>query len=99
MSAKEIIEDERLRQIEARWKSDMDLKVDSLVAFAKKYEGLLEMLIEREKERAAMRKAVIEKTLAGLIWAGIVGLLSLAWNGLHVELRGAAQAIKSITGK
>ena len=95
----ELIEDERLRQIEAHWKSDMDLKVDSLVAFAKKYEGLLEMLIEREKERAAMRKAVIEKTLAGLIWAGIVGLLSLAWSGLSMELRSAAQAIKSISGK
>ena len=57
------------------------------------------MLIEREKERAAMRKAVIEKTLAGLIWAGIVGLLSLAWSGLSTELRSAAQAIKSISGK
>ena len=99
MSAKEIIDEARLRQIEARWKSDMDVKVDSLVAFSKRYEGLLEMLIEREKDRAAMRKAVIEKTLSGLIWAGIVGLLSLAWNGLNSELRVAAQAIKAIAGK
>ena len=99
MRTEELIDAERMKQIDASWKSDMDLKVDSLVAFSKKYEGLLEMLIEREKERAAMRRAVIEKTLSGLIWAGIVGLLSLAWNGLSTEVRGAAEALKSLGGK
>ncbi len=99
MGVEEIIDEERRRNIEARWKSDMDAKVDSLVAFAKKYEALLEILIERERSRAAMRRAVIEKTLSGLIWAGIVGILSLAWSGINSELRAASELWKSLGGK
>lgn len=32
------------------------------------------MAIQREAERAALRKAIIEKTFAGLAWSGIVAL-------------------------
>lgn len=32
------------------------------------------MAIQREAQMASFRRAVIEKTLLGLIWAGIVGL-------------------------
>ena len=32
------------------------------------------MAIEAQAERAKLRKAIIEKTLAGLIWAAVLGL-------------------------
>jgi len=40
------------------------------------------MAIKAEAERAALRKAIIEKTLAGLVWMLIVGLITLVWSGL-----------------
>jgi len=41
------------------------------------------MAIKAEAERAQLRKAIIEKTLAGLVWMAVVGLLGLAWSGLR----------------
>lgn len=35
---------------------------------------LVRLLIQAEKERAAFRKAVMEKTLLALIWVGVVTL-------------------------
>lgn len=32
------------------------------------------LAIEDQKDRAKMRKAIIEKSLAGLVWSGLVGL-------------------------
>jgi len=40
----------------------------------------LDMLIERENKRAELRKAIIEKTLASLIWSGIVALGYAIWH-------------------
>ena len=40
------------------------------------------MAIKAEAERAALRKAIIEKTLAGLVWMLVVGLITLVWSGL-----------------
>lgn len=40
------------------------------------------LAIKAEAERAALRKAIIEKTLASLAWAAIVGLGYLALHGL-----------------
>lgn len=83
-----------IRRLEAQWKSDVDLRLDKLVAFADEYEALLRMLIERERQREKLRQAVIEKTLTGLILAGIVGLLSLAWAGLKVDFSGVVETFK-----
>lgn len=77
---------ERIRQIEARWKSDMDRKMDKVIQFIDLYSPLLTMLAEREVDRRALRKAVIEKSLAGLVWAAIVGLATLAYAGLKSEI-------------
>ena len=41
------------------------------------------MAIKAEAERAQLRKAIIEKTLAGLVWMAVIGLLGLAWSGLR----------------
>lgn len=76
---------ERIREIEARWKSDVDAKLDRVVRFIEANESFIKMLTERESYRSALRKAVIEKTLAGLVWAAIVGMVSLLWTGLKSE--------------
>lgn len=39
------------------------------------------LAIQAEAERAAFRKAVIEKTLVSLVWAGVVGIAVLMFNG------------------
>lgn len=76
---------ERIKEIETRWKSDVDSKLDKMIRFIEANEALLKMLTEREIDRRALRKAVIEKTLAGLIWGSVVGLGALAWTGLKSE--------------
>ena len=92
------LSDEKIRRIEAQWKSDVDTKLDKLIATeearAKKYDAFIETLIKRELDRAAMRKAVIEKTLSGLVWMAVIGLLSLAWSGAKQEVFGVVNALK-----
>lgn len=78
---------ERLRQIEGRWKSDVDLKLDRLVRFADAYEGYLKLCLERETERKAMRRAIIEKTLIGLVWAAVVFVGVSTWHSLRAALK------------
>lgn len=77
-----------------RWRGSVDMKLERLSTFADKYEALLDMLIKRETERAEFRKAVMEKTLSGLILAAVVGLMSLAWTGLTGEIRNVINAVR-----
>lgn len=81
---------EELKRLDNRWKSDVDLKLDALIRaeedWRKKYSAFIDILIQREADRAALRKAVIEKTLSGLIWMAVVGLVSLAWSGGRAEI-------------
>ena len=94
MSVEEMIDAERRKQIDTRWKSDVDFKLDRLVRFADEYEGLLRMLVEREKQRAEFRKAIMEKTLGSLILAGVMGLLALAWSGVGSEIRAIVSSVR-----
>ena len=43
------------------------------------------MAIKAEADRAALRKAIIEKTLAGLVWTGLcaLGLYFVDWFSAH----------------
>lgn len=45
----------------------------------------VKMAIQREAQSIELRKAIIEKTLGGLVWSGIVGLgyLFLNWATNH----------------
>lgn len=87
----DLIPEDELRRIEASWKSDTDKKLDRLVKFAdnfeERYERLLDLLVERERRRAALWSAVIEKTLAGLVWAGIVAMVLGLWQYVKAELK------------
>ena len=67
----ELTED-RIRQIEATWKSDIEGKID--------------MLIKRELRRERLWDAIIDKGLTMLIVSGAVALFSLAWSGAMGEL-------------
>ncbi len=46
-----------------------------------------EAWIEREKKRAALRDAIIEKSLASLVWMGLVALGIAVWHYLGDHLR------------
>lgn len=98
MGVDEIIDEERLKRLEARWKSDVDSKLDALIRAEeenrKKYGAFLDILIQRETDRAALRKSVIEKTLSGLIWMAVVGLVSLAWSGARSEIGVLMDAVR-----
>ena len=78
---------EELKMIEARWKSDVDFKLDALLEFNEKYAATMQLLLEREQRRAALQKAIIEKSLSGLIYAMLAGLIALAWAGIKVGAR------------
>ena len=45
------------------------------------------MAIKAEAERAALRKAIIEKTLTGLVWMAVVGAATLLWSGFKDYLK------------
>lgn len=84
------LSDEQLRRIEATWKSDMETKLDMLVASekirAEKYDAFIDVLIKRELRRERLWDAIIDKGLTMLIVSGVVALFSLAWNGAMGEL-------------
>ena len=77
--------EDQLRQIEAKWKSDIERKMDELMGFVSRNEGFLNMLIAREQRRADIQKAIIEKTLTGLIVSGFVAVGALIWTGMKTE--------------
>lgn len=71
---------EEMKHIDARWKSDMDKKVDRLLRFANTYEEYLKLCLERELDSKKIRRAVIEKSLAGAIWVMASVVAIALWN-------------------
>lgn len=45
-----------------------------------------ESLIERNAELRRLRVAIQEKTISGLIWAGLVGLGAILWNAFKASV-------------
>lgn len=72
-------------RINAQWKSDMEKKMDRLVAFVARNEAFLNMLIAREERSAAFRRAVIDHTLKTVIWSGFIAVGALLWAGMKAE--------------
>ncbi len=80
--------DERLDSLE-RWRDDMEKR------FADAFPGgdhvghcrYHTLMIEHIEERRKLRMAVQEKTIAGLVWAGIVGLGLAVWAYVKEHLR------------
>ena len=78
---------QRLREIEGRWKSDVDAKLDRLCRFADRYQAYLELCIDNESERKKLRHAVMEKTLIGLAWGGVVFIGLAIWHYVRAALK------------
>ncbi len=87
------------KESELRYRSDLQLKIDSLIIQerarterAEKYYTFLDMIIKRETDRAAFRAAVMEKGLIALS-IYLIGLFgTLLWDGTVAHL-------KAMTGK
>lgn len=47
----------------------------------------IESLIAREEKRAKFRDAVIEKTLASLVWSGVVAIAIACWSYVKDHLK------------
>lgn len=52
-----------------------------------KHHDYIDTVLQRESERASMRRAVIEKSLGGLVWTGLVGLGAAVWTYLKDHLK------------
>lgn len=85
MTAEDDITPEEIIRIDARWKSDMDRRVDYLIRAEaenrEKYGAFLDLLIKREEARQRRWDAVIEKSWSALILAALAGLgaILLEW--------------------
>lgn len=81
---------EEIRRLETRWKSDVDLKLDRLIRFVDKYEGYLESLTLREKNRAEfydrLKEHVAKWGIIGVLGFLCFSVLMAAKNALKVGL-------------
>lgn len=78
---------ERIRQINTRWKSDVDLKLDRLCHFADSYEDYLKLCLKREVDRDRLRMAIIEKTWGALILAGLGMVGAAIWQYIREHIK------------
>jgi hypothetical protein len=81
------IDDAEIRRIEARWKSDVDLKLDKMLARSEKYDQFLDMLMRRESSREALRQVMIQKGVGATVWAIVLGACTLLWAGIMHEAK------------
>lgn len=91
-----VLSEEEIRRIDATWKSDVEKKIDRMVAFMDKTERFIDVLIDREKSRETVRRAIIDKSLTALIWGVIVGLSVLVVSGVRTEVQQFIENIKQI---
>ena len=80
---------EEIRRLETRWKSDVDLKLDRLVAFADKYEGYLETLSERERHKAEFYDRLKEHVAK---W-GLIGVLGFLVASVVLSVKSALKVV------
>ena len=86
--------EDEIRILDAKWKSDIDKKVDRLLSFHEVYGPLMVMLHEREKDAKELRKAIIHKGITALVVTGITALGALIWSGAKAELSGLIELLK-----
>ena len=80
--------DEEIKRIEQRWKSDVDLKLDRMIAFLEKYEPYLESATRREKKRAEFWERMGEHAAK---W-GMISLLTGAFYALYLGAKTMVRA-------
>jgi hypothetical protein len=80
--------DERLDTLE-RWRDEMERR------FAEAFPGgdhighcrYHTLMIEEIESRKRLRQAVMEKTVAGLVWSGMLGIGIAAWQYIKTMLK------------
>jgi hypothetical protein len=81
--------DERIDQLE-RWKEDMERR------FAEAFPGgdhvghcrYHQLMIEDIDAKKRLREAIMQKTIAGLVWGAMIGLGLAVWQYLKSLLKG-----------
>lgn len=80
---------DEIRRIEARWKSDVDLKLDRMIAFLVKYEPYLESAVAREKKRAEFWERMAEHAAKWGMVSILTGVFYAIWLGSKAIIRAA----------
>lgn len=88
-TAEQINTDERLDTLE-RWRDDLERR------FAEAFPGgdhighcrYHTLMIEEIEERRRLRRAVQEKTISGLVWAGVLAVGVAVWQWIKANIRG-----------
>ena len=52
-----------------------------------RHHNYIDVVMEREAERSAVRRAVIEKSLAGLVWSGMFAFGAAIWNYMKDHIK------------
>jgi hypothetical protein len=81
--------DERLDSLE-RWRDEVNQKlVDAFPAGdVHGHRRYHELMIEQIEERRRLRRAVMEKTVAGLVWGTLATVAVACWHYLKALLKG-----------
>ena len=86
--------EEEIKRIDASWKSDVDKKLDRVISIAERfslfqssYEEYLKSALEREMNSKKWRRAVMEKTTVGFVWAAIGFFAVSSWEYIQRHLR------------
>lgn len=56
--------------------------------FVDKYDGLMEVIMQREARRAQLANAIIEKSVVVAFWAVVVFVAKAVWEIAKVNVRG-----------
>lgn len=91
-----VLTEEEIRRIDATWKSDVEKKIDRMIAFMDKTERFIDVLIDREKSREEVRRAIIDKSITALVWGAFVGLGLLLASGLRTEAAHFIDSLKNL---
>ena len=85
----QVITDERLDSLE-RWRDEMETKWKAAfpggdhVAHC----GYHDLMIEDIRDRKRLIRAIKEKTIAGLVWAGVIALALALWQWFKTQVKG-----------
>ena len=72
----------RLRDSSTQFEARAYRHMSSMDEFARKYDDILEQLIEERQDKVELRKAIINKGITGATWALIVFLTKPVWQAL-----------------
>ena len=83
----ETMTDDRLDALE-RWKDEMDERFASAFPEGdhRGHRAYHEMMIQEFKDRQEFRKAIIEKTVSGVVWSVLLGIAYACWEYVRAKL-------------